>query len=270
MKRTVFLLFIALVFCASASALEVPDRPSFYVNDYAAMLSSASRGGLEERLAGFDRETSNQIVVAIFPSLEGASLEDFSIRLAEKWKPGDAKKDNGVLLLVFRDDRAVRIETGYGLEGALPDALAKRIIENEIVPRFKQGDFDGGVTSAVEAIMQATRGEYKSSSFGEDKIDKAAPWIIVALILYMLLPPVCYLLITTGLSVVFGPGGFAMAILTVVLLEALRKAASGVAGKTYSGRRGGWYSPGPSGGWSGGGFSGGGGGFGGGGASGRW
>lgn len=259
------------VVCAAASALEVPPRPSSYVNDYASVLSAGARASLEAELAAFDRETSNQLVVATFVSLEGGSLEDFSIRLAEKWKPGTEKKDNGVVLLVFRDDRQVRIEVGYGLEGALPDALAKRIIEREIVPRFKQGDFDGGIDAACAAIMQATRGEYKAES-SEDPADKYAPWVFLVLVLYMLVPPVCYLLIA-GLSYsLFGVPGLALAAVVTLLLDWLRRALLS-AGPTYSRRGGGWYSGGSGRGFGGGGFggfSGGGGGFGGGGASGRW
>src|SRR3989338_3221997 len=131
MRRFFVLLFILAFSTASAWALEVPAKPEGYVNDYAQLLSENSRSDLERTLAEFERATSNQIVVAIFPSLRGNSLEDFSIRLAEQWKIGTAKKDNGILLLVFRDDRQVRIEVGYGLEGALPDATADHLIRNE-------------------------------------------------------------------------------------------------------------------------------------------
>src|SRR3990167_213232 len=142
--------------CAAASALEIPERPGSYVNDYASLLSPGVRQTLEARLEAFERETSNQLVVAVFQSLEGASLEDFSVRLAEKWKVGTKDRDNGVILLIFKEDRAVRIEVGYGLEGALPDAVAKLIIENEIVPRFRQGKFDEGIEGAIDAILSAT------------------------------------------------------------------------------------------------------------------
>ncbi len=270
MRKLVLAFSTLFVLCAPVWALEVPDKPASYVNDYVSLLSPDTRAGLEQQLAAFDKETSNQVVVAIFQSLEGQSLEDFSIRLAEKWKPGTEKRDNGVVLLIFKEDREVRIEVGYGLEGALPDAIAKRIIENEFIPRFKQGDFDGGVQAAVDGIVQATKGEYKGSSSADEKIDEYAPWIFVGLVLYLLLPAVCYVLIVWGLSVAFGSAGFAASLITIVLLEALRKVLFGAGGKTYSHRSGGWYSGGSGSGGFGGGFSGGGGGFGGGGASGRW
>lgn len=151
-----------IFFSASAFALEVPPPPSDYVYDSAQLLDASSRQKLSQKLAEFEKITSNQILVATFPSLEGGSLEDFSIRLAERWKPGQKDRNNGAILLIMRDDRRVRIETGYGLEGALTDALSKSIIENEIIPRFKQGNFQGGITAGVDALLQATQGEYQA------------------------------------------------------------------------------------------------------------
>lgn len=135
----------------------------------------------------FERATSNQIAVAIFRSLEGESLEDFTIQLAEAWRPGQAERDNGVILAIFVSDRKVRIEVGYGLEGALPDAVARRIIRNEITPAFRAGDYDRGVTAAVSAIMAATRGEYE----GIDRRDGGEPPSIVFILfvfLFFVLP----------------------------------------------------------------------------------
>ena len=156
---TFFLLFLS----TEVFALSIPDKPNGYVNDYAGLLSPAARQNLENTLAGFDRQSSNQIFVAIFQSLEGQALEDFSIKLFDRWKPGTKKNDNGVLILIFRDDRKMRIEVGYGLEGALPDALCGQIIQNEMAPGFRAGDFDGGLTRAVSAVMQAAKGEYKAA-----------------------------------------------------------------------------------------------------------
>ena len=152
------------MFMSPLYALSVPERPAARVNDYAALLSPAARADIENTLAEFEKSTSNQVVVAIFHGLEGGSLEDFSIRLADQWKIGDRQKDNGVILLIFKEDRQVRIEVGYGLEGALPDAVAHQIIRNEIVPAFRDGRFDEGVKNAVAGIIAATRGEYKAVS----------------------------------------------------------------------------------------------------------
>ena len=153
-----FILFLSPSFL---SALEIPKKPQGYVSDYAGMLSTLARHDLEEKLSRFEKETSNQIIVVTFPNLEGEALEDYSIRLAEVWKPGQKGKDNGAILLIFKNDRKVRIETGYGLEGVLPDATAQLIIQNEIAPEFRRGDFAAGVQKAVNAMMAATRGEYR-------------------------------------------------------------------------------------------------------------
>ncbi|MBF0491831.1 MAG: TPM domain-containing protein [Deltaproteobacteria bacterium] len=162
--KQVLKLFFAFIFfiCLSslALALEIPV-PQAYVNDYANLFEASKRQDLEVQLKHFEDETSNQIMVATFPSLEGESLEDFSQRLAAKWKVGQKLKNNGVVLLVFSQDHKIRIEVGYGLEGALPDALAKRIIQNEIAPYFKNRDFSSGIVAGVQAIEAATRGEYK-------------------------------------------------------------------------------------------------------------
>ncbi len=155
--------FLVLFLCSPSlllAKLSVPEKPAGYVTDTASLLSSSARQNLEILLETFEKETSNQIEVAIFPSLEGEVLEDFSIRLAEKWKIGQAGKDNGVIFLIFPNDRKMRIEVGYGLEGVLPDALAGSIIRDVVAPHFKASNFDGGVTAGVQAIIQATKGEF--------------------------------------------------------------------------------------------------------------
>jgi len=142
-------------------ALEVPKRAEGYVTDRAGLLPVSTRASLEATLRTFEEKTSNQVVVAIFPSLEGDSLEDFSMRLAEAWKVGQKNRDNGVIFLVFRNDRKMRIEVGYGLEGVLTDALSGQIISRVVAPYFRRGDYAGGVLAGTEAIMKATQGEFK-------------------------------------------------------------------------------------------------------------
>ena len=205
-----------------------------------------------------EQATGAQMVIAIFPSLEGESLEDFAIRLAERWRVGDKKLDNGVILLVFVQERRIRMEVGYGLEAVLPDAVAAQIIRDQIGPRFREGRWGDGLMAAVDAVFARidTRGAAppppRRHAFG--------------------LSP-----ITIGLLVVFGLVGLMLA----------REAARGAGRRNaYSaGGRRGWDTPpvflppmggrwggggGGSGGGGGGGFSGGGGSFGGGGASGDW
>ena len=149
-----------MMLCRTAFALDLPPQPDGYITDRAGLLSSEIKASLEQRLGAFEQQTSTQIVAAIFPSLDGESLEDVTIHLAERWKIGQRDKDNGVLLIIFPQDRKMRIEVGYGLEGALTDAVSTQIISQVIAPRFRAGDFDGGVSSGVTAIMAAVQGEF--------------------------------------------------------------------------------------------------------------
>ena len=164
-----FLLLVGLFLLADSltqirAAEVMPPKPTRYFNDYAHKVSSATAEQLNAKLENFERETSSQIVVAVFPKMQSdSSLEDYAQRIYQSWGIGQKSTNNGALLLVFIEDRKMRIQTGYGLEGALPDALCKRIIEDEIKPHFQQGDFDGGLTAGVNAILLATKGEYKGS-----------------------------------------------------------------------------------------------------------
>jgi len=139
---------LCVLFCLPAFGLGVPERPEGRVTDRTGTLNRDQIHALEKKLTAFEKETTNQIAVLLIPSLEGDSLEDYSIRLAEKWKIGQQGRNNGVILLIVKNDRKLRIEVGYGLEGALPDALAGTIIRNEISPRFREGQFyQGGMDS---------------------------------------------------------------------------------------------------------------------------
>ena len=151
-------LVLFLLAPALSNALDVPPLRG-RVNDYAKLLSQERALALEAQLEKFEQETGHQIAVLTIPSLEGDSLEDFSIRVAETWKIGKKGFDNGAILLVARDDRKLRIEVGYGLEGVLPDAIASRIIREVITPRFRSGDYAGGIDGGVNAILKVARGE---------------------------------------------------------------------------------------------------------------
>lgn len=166
MKLNVVRLIVLLLFLAFRvhAAETIPPAPERYFNDYAQIVSAATASRLNEQLADFERQTSNQIVVAIYPKLQtDSSLDDYCYRVFHAWKVGQAKKNNGAVLFVFVQDHKMRIQTGYGLEGALPDATCKQIIENELVPRFRQNNFEGGLTAGVNAMIAATRGEYKGT-----------------------------------------------------------------------------------------------------------
>ncbi|MBX7148289.1 TPM domain-containing protein [bacterium] len=157
--RIVYLAICFILFSVASSALEIPSRPTGYVSDFAGILSFSDRQQIETVLRSHEQSTSNQIAVAIFNSLEGESLEDFSIRLADTWKIGQQGKNNGVILLIFTEDRKIRIEVGYGLEPYLTDALSDQIIRNVIAPQFKQGKYAQGILNGVNSIMAIVGGD---------------------------------------------------------------------------------------------------------------
>jgi len=253
---------IALIFLFGAglfAAEVIPSAPAHYFNDYANVVSASTASQLDQKLTQFERDTSNQIVVAIYPKMQSDfDFADYAVRVGWAWGVGqkDKSKGNGVVLLVFVQDHKMYIATGYGLEGALPDVTCKQIIDNEITPRFKQNDFDGGLTAGVNAIMAATKGEYKGTG-NTDKGERdqrnsnILNFCIFALIIGIFI--VSHLRRRTGTA--YGSSG-----------------SRSFGGGWYFGGFGGGGSSGGGGGFGGGGggFSGGGGSFGGGGAGGSW
>ena len=165
MKIRVILTLIFLAVCTqSTHALDVPYL-SGRINDYAGILSETAVNDIEKTLKDFEQKTTCQIAVLTIKSLEGENLEEFSIKVAETWKLGKKKKDNGVLLLIAQNDRQMRIEVGYGLEGSLTDYASGRIIANEIVPLFKIGDYNAGITNGVNAVISTiTTGKYTAGA----------------------------------------------------------------------------------------------------------
>ena len=242
--------------CGSAFTLvaaeRIPPAPAQYFNDYANVVSPRVAEELNSTLKQFERTSSNQLVVAIFPRMESDSaVEDYTVRVAQAWKVGQQDKKNGAVLFAFMQEHQLYIQVGYGLEGVLPDVTAKRIISNEIVPRFREGDVDGGMRAAVQAMIAATQGEYHGT--GQTRGDRTGQNRPVGL----------------NLGVIF------VFIVIFIIISRQRSRRTYVLG----GPRGGWWMgpPGGGGGWSsgggssgGGGFSGGGGSFGGGGAGGKW
>ncbi len=276
------------------SAQEVPFL-SGRVNDYAGILSSQTVVDLENQLRDHESKTSNQVALLTVSSLEGGSLEEFSLRVAESWKLGQKEKDNGALLLIAKEDRKLRIEVGDGLEGVLTDARSSQIIRHEIVPHFKNGDYDAGVRAGVTAILQTIDGTYVREesdagfqdgfeSFGEKVLGLGiftfvvGIFTLIALVqkggmgwfLYAFLIPFWLVfplaILGTIIPFVIYVVGFPILKLLLAQNPAFRKwgdrwaASSGGSGWTSSG---GWSS-------GGGGFSGGGGSFSGGGSSGSW
>lgn len=141
----------------------IPELWGLRVHDEAKVLSQNTIDQLEQQLKKYEDSTTNQIAILILPTLGGDALEEYSMRVAEKWKLGSKKNDNGVLLLIATDDHKMRIDVGQGLEGVLTDAQSNQIIRNEIAPNLRRGDYDAGVTAAIDAIIKTIGGEYKAN-----------------------------------------------------------------------------------------------------------
>src|SRR4030081_617832 len=165
MKRlaaAALLLFAALVSLEAAEVM--PPKPAGYFNDYAGVVSKEAALRFNEQLAQFERETSDQVVVAVFPKMQSdSSIEDYTQRVAQAWGVGQKEQRNGVVLFVFKDDRKMYIQVGYGLEGALPDITAFDITQYEIKPHFRTNDYESGIAAGIDSIRKAIRGEYKGS-----------------------------------------------------------------------------------------------------------
>lgn len=235
-------LFTLLILLLASPLWAAPEFPELTgrVVDNANLMTAAQRQSLSQALASAEQNTSNQVVVVTLADLQGYEIADYGYQLGRHWGIGSKESDNGVLLIVAPNDRKVRIEVGYGLEGVLTDALSSVIIQQEILPAFRQGQFYGGIQAGVTAIQAAIKGEYQGERQPRDK-----PSGLKALLILIGMVVVTFLLS-------FGGGG------------------------GRGGRRGGMFMPVPMGGFGGGGglggggFGGGGGGFGGGGASGGW
>jgi uncharacterized protein len=235
----------------SRGAEVIPPKPPGYFNDYAGIVSEAAALRFNEQLAQFERETSDQVVVAVFPKMQSDSdAADYTQRVAQAWGVGQKKQSNGVVLFVFVQDRKMFIQVGYGLEGALPDVTAFDITEYQIKPHFRRGDYEGGLVAGIDSICKAIRGEYKGlgKTVAEQHKNARAP-------------------------------GFLFFIIFIIVLIMISRLMRRLGGYGYSSGRGGpifFPMGGGGGGWSssgGGGlsgFSGGGGSFGGGGAGSSW
>lgn len=248
-------LLLALFVTPAAAQLPIPRAPDRRINDFAAALPPTDRDRLEQKLIERERRSSNQVVVALFRSLGGESLEDYSIRLAQAWRVGQKGLDNGVIFLIFADDRKMRIEVGYGLEAVLTDAVASSILRDVVAPRFREGRLTDGIAAGLDAIDAAIAGTYQKPA----RPTPAAG--LPALLVFFVI----------------------VAVALVIMLRVFSSAATQRRRRRYGWTGGplGWgagpYIGGPGwgghssrGGFGGGGFRGGGGGFGGGGASGSW
>lgn len=163
LKLLVLISLVLSCLAQSAAALDAPPLKG-RINDYAGMLTQSTAQSLERKLAAFEQETTNQVVLLTVPSLEGDVIESFAIRVAEAWKIGQKDKSNGVLLILSKKERKIRIEVGTGLQGVLPDITAGQIIRNVIAPGLRAGDADKGISAGLSAIIDATKGEFKASA----------------------------------------------------------------------------------------------------------
>jgi uncharacterized protein len=155
---------------------DLPDKPSAWVMDYAGVLTSGERGTLNNMLAGLEQRSSNQIFIAIFNQLpENYYLEDFTVRLYDKWRPGLPDKDNGILIVVFIQDRKIRMEIGYGLEDVITDAQAGRLISDYIKPEFRKGNYFAGLRSVLNVLIPAVEGKYQLPRAPQKKRDDGIP-----------------------------------------------------------------------------------------------
>jgi uncharacterized protein len=247
LRSCVALAAISFVALSVGAAEVIPPKPAAYFNDYAGVVSKGAAARFNEQLAQFERETSNQVVVAVFPKMQSDDdVAAYAQRVADSWAVGQKDKRNGVALFVFIADRKASIQVGYGLEGALPDITAFDIRQNHINPYFRNGDYEGGLADGIDSILKAIRGEYKRSgkTVQERRTNSPAP-------------------------------SFLLFIIFVVVLSIISRVMRRLGGYSYSSRRSGpVFIPTSFGGGGGGGgfsgFGGGGGSFGGGGSSGSW
>ena len=296
---------LALLFLASTSfAQGLQPIPPYNarVVDVTGTLTAGQQAGLEQKLKAFEERKGSQIAVLIVPTTEPEAIEQYSLRVAEDWKPGRKGVDDGAVLIVAKDDRTLRIEVGYGLEGAMPDAIANRIVEDIIVPRFRSGDFAGGIDEGIDRMIGVIDGEplpppkqdwrqrARGGGRGGPDFGNALPIVFILAftlggVLTRIFGRIGGALITGGIAgivawlivsslVIAGFAGFAAFVLSMFARSSRGFWTSGGWGSGGIGRggRGGWGGGGlGGGGFGGGGFGGGGGGgFGGGGASGRW
>jgi uncharacterized protein len=260
MKKFLSLIFLLISFCASAQIDKVmPPKPNppKLVNDFTGTLTPEQKDGLEQKLYRYDDSTSNQIAVVIVPTTGDYSVEEVALKILRDWGVGNKDKNNGIVILIAKDDHKIRIEVGYGLEGPVPDITAKSIIDNDITPAFKEGNYYRGLDKATDDIIKAAAGEYKApEGYGKGK----GKGIGFSSIIFFLI--ILFLIFGSrggrgngGMMSRRGYGGFGTGWIIGSLLSG---GSSGSSGGGWSGGGGGGF----------GGFGGGGGG--GGGASGGW
>lgn len=256
--KKIFLLSLFSLLFTFAFAQDFPEKPTTLVNDYANVLSTEQKQALENKLVTFNDSSSTQIAVAILKSVGDYDINEYAVELGRKWGVGQNGKNNGIMIVVAVGDRKISIQTGYGLEGALPDIYAKRIIDNDVKPNFKAGNYYAGLDEGTTSIIKYTRGEYKNDN-PKANSKKGGSGSIVIIIIIVIVIIIIMRKGGGGGSEVIGGRGASNALFWAMLF------GSGGGGRSSGSGWGGGSSGG------GGGFGGfGGGSFGGGGSSGSW
>ena len=252
--RFLFLLAVLATATGLGAVERIPPAPPRHFNDYAGVVDRGTADALNRQLEQFERDSSNQLLVVLYPRMESdSSVEDYTVRVAQAWQAGQHGRNNGAVLFAFMQEHQLYIQVGYGLEPKLTDALSKRIIEQEIVPHFRTGDVSGGMTAGVAAMIAATKGEYQGTGATraqERRANNSNPLVIILVVVLFILH----------------------------ILYANWRRRSGlpfiIGGPSVRPQNSWWTDSGSGSSWgggdSGGGFSGGGGSFGGGGAGGKW
>jgi uncharacterized protein len=181
-----YLLIILFIFSGPVYAKDFPAKSNRLVNDYAGILSSDEVNALERKLIAYYDSTSTQVSIVVIKELNGYEINDYAVQLANAWGIGQSSKNNGVLILVAMQERKTSIQTGYGMEGVLPDAICKRIIEYEIKPSFKRSDYYSGFDLATSAIFKFAQGEYKADHYNKKKKFPTSAIIIAFIVLFLI------------------------------------------------------------------------------------
>lgn len=254
----ILLVLIFSFFCTQTitAQFDIPEIPKEQTSlyDYINLLSSSEKNNLEQKLIRYSDTTSTQIVVAIIGSTKGENINYLGAQWGQKWGIGQAKEDNGVLILLAKDDRRIAINTGYGVEHLLTDAMSKRIIERDIIPYFKNNDYPGGLNRGVDAIFEVLTGEYQGNRTSSNSSEAPIGFILFLIIMFIIF----IIAISKNRRNGGGRGGrrsVTSSILDAIILSNLGKSSGGFGSSSGGGGFGGGF---------------GGGGFGGGGASGGW
>jgi uncharacterized protein len=184
MRNALFILLLSVPFALFGQ--DFPEKSNRLVNDYTNTLSESQVTQLEQKLVAYDKESSVQIAIVVINTLDGDDISDYAVRLAEKWGVGQSGTDNGALVLVSMEERKMWIATGYGLEATLTDAMSKRIIENEMKPRFRNNDYAGGLSAASDAIIQVTRGEYQGAGDDSESLPPLGSFVFTIAVLFII------------------------------------------------------------------------------------